>query len=409
MAKLIRDIFEEESNGLKIDGRLVRKLIKYVAQFTNKTDESLQFLGSPLVGVYPFRFSRMDSNELFDDILEMDDLTLKTKIKEHFKDPTNVDLSENWKISSNVTNLALVWLTYKIITSTSLSKRDKASGTNATITMLQYKFISSLDYQFFKYPANKEIAQAVYSSLTKRFSLKRHGSWGALVASRTRDILDDKGIHSNAIRTMSSDHAIVYLINDSQGRYKDIYKRITTLFYEFREQDSKIQSVSATLELAGAVTIKDKTNNYSRFRVSAHEITATPSSFIRQRALDGILKVVHTAPPESVRESLEWLSSNYGARSAPYIKEFVEIVITHACEFIRKNELPLSDPATILIKIRGIHLAPRQSESSVLKIRELGTKITDESVKSKNIAVHASVRAAITLYIILRILAKDNL
>ena len=83
--------------------------------------------------------------------------------------------------------------------------------------------------------------------------------------------------------------------------------------------------------------------------------------------------------------------------------------ITHACEYIRKNELPLSDLATILVRLRGIHLASRQSDKTVLEIRELGTKITDQSVQSKNQAVHASVRAAIILYLVLRTLAKDNL
>jgi hypothetical protein len=407
MKQSIFTIFEDEAGKLKIDSRLIKEVVRYVARFVNKNDDTLQFLGSPLIGVYPFRYIKTDENEWFDDVLEMDDLTLQSNIREHFGAPGN-DLDAGWKISSNVTNLSFVWLTHKIINS-KLSGKEKKAGTMACIKMLQYKLISSLDFRFFPYPANSEIAAAVYSSLSKKYLLKKYGSWAAVIEARSEDILGDDGIHNNALKTMNVDHEIVYLINDTQGRHKDIYKRVTTLFYDFREQDERIQSLSATIELSGEVGVRDKQNNYGRYRSAAHDLASTPSSFLRDKALSAIGAIVHTAPPEVVKESLTWMASNYGAPRTGYIKEFVEKDIIHACEYIRKNELPLSDLATILVKLRGIHLASRQSDDIVLEIRDLGTKITDQSVKSKNPAVHASVRAAITLYLVLRVLAKDNL
>ena len=407
MKLTIFKIFEEEAKHLKIDSRLIKELTRYVARFVNKNDDTLQFLGSPLIGVYPFRYIKTDENEWFDDVLEMDDLTLQSNIREHFGAAGN-ELDANWKISSNVTNLSFVWLTHKILNS-KLSIKEKELGTMTCIKMLQYKLISSLDFRFFPYPANSEVASAVYASLSKKYLLKKYGSWAKVVEARAEDILSEGSIHIDALRKMDDDHAIVYLINDTQGRHKDIYKRVTTLLYEFREQDSRIQSISATIELSGEVTVKDKQNNYGRYRSAAHDIASTPSSFIREKALNAIGMIVHTAPPEIVKESLEWMSSNYGAPRTGYIKEFVEKNITHACEYIRKNELPVSDLASILVKLRGIHLASRQSDETVLAIRDLGTKITDQSVRSKNQAVHASVRAAITLYLILRVIAKDNL
>lgn len=408
MAQSIFNIFEAEAKHLRIDGRFVKEVSRYVARFVNKNDDTLHFLGSPLVGVYPFRYTKPDENEWFDDVLEMDDLTLQSSIREWFSAPDN-DLDAGWKISSNVTNLSFVWLCHRILNDKKLSKRDIETGSMACMVMLQYKLISSLDYRFFPYPANSEVASAVYSSLSKKYLLKKHGSWAKVIESRAEDILSDDSIHIETIRTMKKDHPIVYLINDTQGRHKDIYKRVTSLFYEFREMDTRIQSLSATIELSGEVGVRDKQNNYAKFRTSAHDIASTPSSMIREKALSAIASVVHTAPPQAVKDSLEWMSSNYGAPRCGYIKEFVEKDITHACEFIRKNELPLHDLATILVKLRGIHLASRQSDDIVLEIRDLGAKITDQSVKSKNTAVHASVRAAITLYLVLRVLAKDNL
>lgn len=400
-------IFEEEGKHLKIDSRLIKDITRYVASFVNKNDDTLQFLGSPLVGVYPFRYAKTDENEWFDDVLEMDDLTLQSNMREHFGNSDN-NLSATWKISSNVTNLSFVWLAHKIRNS-KLRDKEKEAGEMACMKMLQYKLISSLDSHFFRYPANSEVAASVYASLSKKYLLKKYGSWAKVIEVRSEDLLSDSSIHKKAIDKMDDDEAIVYLINDTQGRHKDIYKRVTTLFYEFRENDSRIQSISATIELSGEMGVRDKQNNYGKYRSAAHDIASTPSSLLRETALSAIASIVHTAPPQAVKESLEWMASNYGAPRTGYIKEFVELNITHACEFIRKNELPLSDLANILVKLRGIHLASRQSDKTVLDIRDLGTKITDQSVKSKNQAVHASVRAAITLYLVLRVLAKDNL
>ena len=407
MKTSILRIFDAEANQLKIDSKLIKNISRYVARFVNKNDDNLQFLGSPLIGVYPFRYTKPDENEWFDDVLEMDDLTLQSNIKEHFGAGDN-NLDANWKISSNVTNLSFVWLTHKILKS-KLKDKEKEAGTMACIKMLQYKLISSLDYRFFPYPANSEVAAAVYASLTKKYLLKKYGSWAKVIEARAEDLLGDDSIHKSALNKMDDDHDIVYMINDTQGRHKDIYKRVTSLFYEFREQDSRIQSISATIELSGEMGVRDKQNNYGKYRTAAHDLASTPSSLLREKALAAISSIVHTAPPQAVKESLEWMASNYGAPRTSYIKEFVELNITHACEFIRKNELPLSDLANILVKLRGIHLASRQSDETVLQIRELGAKITDQSVKSKNDAVHASVRAAITLYLVLRVLAKDNL
>lgn len=408
MKLTIFKIFEGEARHLKVDSKLIKEVVRYVARFVNKNDDTLQFLGSPLIGVYPFRYTKADENEWFDDVLEMDDLTLQSNIREHFSTPDN-NLDASWKISSNVTNLSFVWLTHRILTSSKLRDREKEDGAMACIKMLQYKLISSLDYRFFPYPANSEVAAAVYASLTKKYLLKKHGSWAKVIEARAEDLLSDDSIHKGALNKMNDDHDIVYMINDTQGRHKDIYKRVTSLFYEFREQDSRIQSISATIELSGEMGVRDKQNNYGKYRSAAHDIASTPSSMLREKALSAITAIVHTAPPQAVKESLEWMASNYGAPRTGYIKEFVEKNITHACEYIRKNELPLSDLATILVKLRGIHLASRQSDDTVLEIRDLGTKITDQSVKSKNQAVHASVRAAITLYLVLRVLAKDNL
>tara|TARA_Y100001960_G_scaffold330138_1_gene423352 strand:- start:116 stop:1339 length:1224 start_codon:yes stop_codon:yes gene_type:complete len=407
MKLTILKIFDAEAGHLKIDSRLIKDITRYVASFVNKNDDTLQFLGSPLVGVYPFRYAKTDENEWFDDVLEMDDLTLQSNIREHFGDSDN-NLSATWKISSNVTNLSFVWLAHRIRNS-NLKDREKTEGEMACMKMLQYKLISSLDSHFFRYPANSEVASAVYASLSKKYLLKKYGSWAKVIEARSEDLLGDDSIHKRAIDKMDDDEDIVYLINDTQGRHKDIYKRVTTLFYEFRESDSRIQSISATIELSGEMGVRDKQNNYGKYRAAAHDIASTPSSLLREKALGVITSIVHTAPPQAVKESLEWLASNYGAPRTGYIKEFVELNITHACEYIRKNELPLSDLATILVRLRGIHLASRQSDKTVLEIRELGTKITDQSVQSKNQAVHASVRAAIILYLVLRTLAKDNL
>lgn len=407
MANSFMKIFSDEGDDLKIDRGLLKRVERYIARFVNSTDDNLQFLGSPLTGVYPFRLTTAQQNEWWDEVLEMDDLSIQSKIKEYFQEETN-DFDASWKISSNAMNVSLVWLAYKFLTS-KLSKKDAERGATAALTMLQYKFVTSLDQHFFPYPADSNTAQAVYAGMNKKFLLKKHASWMAVIAARTEDLLSRDSIHNNALHKFTDDEKVVYLMNDTQGRYKRMYILVTGLFHDYREQEAKIHSVSASIELSGEITVRDKTNNYSEYRQFAHEIASNHDSFMRKKALDTISSIVYTAPSQQTELALEWLSSNYGAPRCKYIQRFVELVITHACEYVRKEEIPLSDLGEILLRLRGIYLAPRQPDETVLEIRELGTKITDEAVTSKNAAVHSSVRAAIILYLVLRVLAKDNL
>lgn len=407
MAKSINEVFRDEAADLKIDGRLIKSIEKYLTKLTNLTDENLHFLGESLIGVYPFRFPTVFQNEWWDDVLDLDELTIQSRIKEHFGSPDN-DLDANWHICTNATNLSFVYVAHRMLTTPKLSDKEKVRGASACLKLLQFKLVSSMDAHFFPYPADPSVARAVYASLSKKFMLKKHANWTAIVNYRTEDLLSKDSIHNEFIQKFGPDKRIVYLLNDVQGRYKDIYKRYTTLFYEFKEQDVRIQSINSHIELSGEMTVRDKSNNYSKYRTVAHTVASSPQTLMREKIFSIISEVSHTAPPDQIKMALNWMASNYGAPRVGYIQEFIELVITHACDYIREEKLALSELPKILIKLRGIHLASRKTDDRVLKISELGEKIVKESISSKNDAVHSSVRGAMILYVVLRTLANDN-
>jgi len=214
--KNVNDVFEAHCQHLVFDDRLLKKVMSYEHRFVTKNEAHMSFFGGNLLGVDPVRFKPEDRNSWFHDIMDTEEEAVEEDI--HRLPGINVQ----FHVSSDVMNLSCFWMAHKFLTSSKLSKNDRELGARTVVLILQYKFITSIVANYFKWNADPLVAQATYQALNKRFGLKVTGSWGALLKQRADAVVGDSSIHRKTLLEFQDDAKIVYMVNDSQGRIKDI-------------------------------------------------------------------------------------------------------------------------------------------------------------------------------------------
>lgn len=400
MTKNIDQVFREGCPGLVIDQSFLKKLNHYTQSFANKNDDHIAFFGGTLMGVHPVRFRTEDRNRWFDDVLETDDLSIEDELH---KLPEIVPTRQ---VSSDVMNLSCLWLVHAIYISPNLSASEKEAGMTDALMVLQFKFITSILAHWFRHDADEAVAIATYAALSKKFGLKIHGSWRALLLSRVRDILAKGTIHYKTYTEFQNDKAIVYMVNDIQGRIKDILKNIRDVFETVRKDPKGlIRSTSATVSIDGELNVRVKKRNFVIYRRYIHEVITDRSTFIREELVQIVAGAMSTMPRPLFEDALNYMSLNYGTNGDKDIAILVDDTLTHAFDYISTNKAIMgnvNDIGNVLAKMRALYMASRGSDPTLLNMRDVAERIAWRSVKSKNASVIAAVRTGCILYILLR-------
>lgn len=400
MADSIKSVFQEECGDIKIDNRLIERIHRYAQNFINKNEDHVAFFGGNLLGVYPVRYTQSDRDLWFDDVLEIDDISLKSKLHSI---PT---IDPAYKRASDTVNLSSTWLLHAVFHASNLTVEKREQGLLDILVILQAKFLTSLMAHYFKYPADKAVALATYASLSKKYALKVHGSWLALLMARSSDILARSSVHYQTIVNYDDDKAIVYLIEDTQGRIREVVKKMTAEFYRIRDQNGRITTTSQmTMSVDGELIVRDKTRNYTAYKRYLHETVSNKSSFIRNELVDVIANAMHTMPERFLVESLTYMADNYRVRGEKDIEALIDETLLHAFDFLSSNRSVMvnsNDLAGLVGKLRAIYMSSRSTDPVLLKMREISERIVGHAIKSRNPSVIAAVRTGVMLYLVLR-------
>lgn len=407
----IKQVFDNECSQLKIDHAFFKKLCSLEASFVNKKEEHVRFFGGILTGVEVVRFTTEDRAKLFDGILELDEGVISDQL-DSLKDASgNPLINKDWIVSSDVFNIASIWLLHAIDNSRYLSDSEIKEAKIRVCLYLFYRFVTSILFNFFPYPADREIAQATYESLSYKFILKKTGSWSECLRYISENSVAKDGIHSKTISKLADDGALGRMINDLQGRIKDSVKNIVIEFYKVKQQGVRIGLSSSFIETDGELALKDKTKNLSNYIRYVKSIVPDKNSFIKQPLIDVIANIMQTMPEKSLQQALEWTSSNYGHLSINHIETAIDAIMEHAFDYLSENKELLHDKANIaqlIYKLRGTYMSSRSNDSLITKARDSSKLIIASSVKSKNESILAATRTGWMLYIVLRSLTMKH-
>lgn len=396
--KNIKSVFEEHCSHLVFDKDMLLRVQRYQLQFANKNDAHITFFGSTLMGVDVVRFKDEDRNKWFDDVLEadedalMDDLHALPEVEAHRH------------VSSDVMNLSCLWVMHKFMTSDKLNEDQKYAGAMSAAMVLQYKFITSIMTNMFRWAADPIVAQATYASLSKRFGLKQAGSWGELLRLRANDIVRKGGLHYK--RLIDFDKDIDYMANDIQGRIKDILKNIRDMFEQtLRNPEMQIRNVGSTIEIDGDLKIKDATRMISQYRNYILEILPDKNNFIVPELVGVIAKTVPTMPKHALVNALTYMSNNASPKADARVQRICDLVLQHAFDYLTKNPSTMasqSDLPGLIRKMRALYQASRTTNEMILEMRTLTEEIVAIAINSKNKVLIPAVRNAVLLYVLIR-------
>lgn len=399
MTKNLKEVFSEEMKRLSIDSSLVRDIGKYERNFVNRSEDHVTFLGGVLMGTPPLRYHQSDRNTWFDEILKADDVVLKNEINAvpHI-DPTH-------KVATDAFNLSVVWLLHAMTNSQKLSARQKEEGMLAALRVMHYRYLSSLMSHYFRYEPDRSVVEATYAALSYKFALKREGSWAALIEARCRDIISPDGIHAKTIQRFDNDDQIQYVLSDTQGRIREIVKKMYKVFDEVRKSTTRVKSRGSLVQIEGETHVRDLIRGQSALKRYAHTVMEDKSTYIRPELLRIVSDAMHTMPERHLESALEYMADNYGRRGDRNVGDLIDEVVLHALDFISDNRREFSrsmDLALLLSRLRSLYMSSRSTDPALLKMRKLSLSIVKKSVKSNNESLLASIRTGIMMYIVLR-------
>jgi hypothetical protein len=399
----IKSILDEAMKHVVFDAKLAKQIHDFGQRFVNKNPEHSQFFGGNLTGVQKVAFLPSDRETLLEDILGIDETRIRPQI-------TRLPgIKATWKRATDVYNLACLYVAHRFYHS-DLPTDVKEKAMEDVLLVLQYKLLTSLLRHYMPFQVDEPSAMAVYAVLSKKFAIKKHGSWMGLLVARAQDVYSDSSIHLQTLNRFDDIGAVVYMISDIQIRLRAIVKRLTNVLKFIKQQKTKILSDSAQVSLDDKTVVKDLSRLYPPYRRYLSEIVIDQRRFIKPELITVIGNMVTTMPEKLLYDALVYVH-HAAVKRDPVVDGLLNETLLHAFDALAeqfKGRGPLQDISGMLSRLKALYMASRSSDPVLLNMRDVGENIIKLGVKSKNPSVIASVRTGLFLYVILRTLTKDH-
>ena len=399
----IKSIMDEFGKHIRFDSRLVGQLERFVQNFINKSPEHVKCLGSNLTGVNRLSWSLDDRLEWEENFLQIDGGDLRRAI---LAIPHMDDVG---RVAGDNFNISCCWLAHRFYKS-DLPPRTKEKGMKLAMDILQYKLLSSIHSHYFKYPVDQNVAEATYAELSRKFDIKRYGSWRAVLDSRSENIIATGEIHEQTIRQFDDDIAIVKMIQDIQFRLRDKIKNIWEVMAGVIEKDMKFGTVSSTIELDGALVTRDIERLSTEYTQFIKDAAAERDRFIKPDLVKVIESVMSTMP-EKPFEQLLIVFTEKVSKSDKRALELIDLTMEHLFNVVladRKTTMRINDVPAVINRIRGLYTASRSNNDILEQMKEITEKFVRKDIKIVNNANVAALRTGLLLYIVLRVMVKER-
>lgn len=399
-------VFEGLVEDLEITPKWVSTLRRFVYGFATKDNDHAEFFGTPYLGTHRIVFKTADRVSFFTDIIDVDEVKLRDElIKCKW-------INKDFKVSSDAFNLSIVYLMYKVSTST-LPKNMKDDALINLVVLFHYRILTSIMNHYFAYLVKPSVAQTAYNKLSMKFDIKRYGSWNALFKARAEFIIDPKtGIHYDTFTKMDNDKRIVYMVNDMESRLKGVVNDFTKVLYEVKDSVNLVETESGFVISDGQIDLKDIQKNVNAFRTYINTIISDGHSFYKQELLGFAAKAIDDSKAQKqfedkLRMVVSEFPAQYNHPKGELYREFVDDVITHLFEYLSSNSIRYNDLSNIVYKLRGGYTSNKTVNELVHKLRKNGDKLITAMTGIKTQYTVACLRNGLMLYIVIRTLVRD--
>lgn len=399
----LREAFEEAAGDVVGSVKLAKAVISYSKNIATKNDDHIRFFGGNLLGVERIKFLDADRNRWFDEVLGVDEEYLRECV--HSTNYLNID----WKVASDPFNLSCIWVIHRLLTSPIAADKLAHEAMVEAAVVLQFKFYTSIWYNFFSKPTDQDAAEATYAALTLKFALKQLGSWGALMRDRGERLVAPDSIRYKPLKQFADDMAVTRIITDMQTRSKGTIIDMYGVLDNVRRGNLRIQSTSSTMmSLDGDKIIKDQVSTYNTARYYLLDVSGNPSSFIKRDLIDVVLKLMTSVSENAFISLLQVIATMPEGKGRQECEWMMENTLMHAFDYIAKNRVRFNDVGAILIKMKALYMSSKTTDPLLLELRSRIEKFVKKNSHLRSSAALASARSSLMLYFLLRALASNQ-
>lgn len=397
--KNLVELFKEHGGHVKVDTKLISDLIKFNQYIITKNANHVEFFGGMLVGVERLSFVKEDFNRFFDDVVDMDQLGIKQDIM------TTSGVDTRLSISTDAFSNTCIWLVYLAMTDRNLAgDKRRVLATEALIAM-HLRFMVQLQWKYFTHPANREVAQAALNKLNNRYDLKINGSWYETIKARCADALDPKWKHFKQFSNLKDADEVRKMLNRLKGGIEQIYQKQSNLFYDHHKEGIKVEQMSAMFDGEDGKELKALTNEFKDQHRYLNTLFNDRNGLIKDSLLDvvgGLISVNN----ELLVESLEFLVDN--ATHDVEVSDWVEAVLVQSHTHLKHVGANTANIIEVMTTLRNVYTSSRASDVDLIRNKEVYDKWLTKFVPNKKRKHIPNVRTATMLYLILRLITREN-
>lgn len=395
MAATFKTVFDHHTN-VTVDHKLIKNIVQFLQTFINKNDESVNFFGSALVGVYrPVWTDSSDSVHWLEDICGVKDIDALQNDIYNLK-----EVDKSWVTATSPTNISFLYLSHLIYTS-NLNKKDIHDGVVYCIMLANIKHTTSGMKRRFPFGASEAVALAHFESLDYRSDLKRYGNWYSLFESRGEQALDRDFIRLKQLQTFETTDDIVRWANDLQRRILKLLNGLTESFHETHAADTRITSIGRMQEYEGELEVRPHRSIQSELIQAMLLNYASENSLIRNKIVADTINVVPTCNQRMLVNTLKYLSANYKALN--FIELLTTDLVTYMYDQATDSNISIKNVPALVDKYRSMMRSSQLTNPALLRIKDnLGT-IINKSNPSLRQSKMGGIRVGLFIYLILRI------
>ena len=399
----LKTAFDERYGGIKITKALCDEIYLKQIKFVTKNSEYIEFFGGNLIGVHVVKFTASDEQNIFD-IFD----TNEKEIDECSKKAEGIN--QSFIVASDPYNLFSVYVAHRILES-ELPEKTKHIGAMNILLLMYYRFLTGIVNHFFRYPIDKDTAEVIYNNLSYKYILKQKGSWSAALEYRSEELVSKNSIHYDEILKFDNDEKIMYIISDSYNRIKDMIKNLYREFLKVKESGIKYHKTSQIqIDDEGADSFKDLTKGLEIYKTYMYKIVGNTNDLIKKELVSIVVDLVPAILPDQVIKTLNFMVKHNHDQNKHYIDEYLDLLLVYSYNEMKTDYdiiNTLKDLPEFLTTLKGKYQSSKSKEPDLLKLRELGDMLIEDSTDIRTKITLSSLRTANFLYMVLRVFTKN--
>jgi len=379
---------------IKVDKKLYKKINNFRLSWAMKSDEYIEFLGSNLLGVNIVRFSKLDEEAFMVDILNVDSKAFQSDIK------SLPEVDPNWKRVNVPIYMALTYLMH-ITANTKVEGFKQEDMIRELYLIFSYKAFSSLIYNGFKFPADRNLAISTYEKLSKKFLIKRFNNWQEVFEYRATDVTDPKSKQYKLVKEFTTLDAI-NLIQVLQDKLKKNFLKVYSVMVNTKNSGDIIKTVSLIETTEDGENIKDLLERPDKYIVYLKSIISIRDDFVRSDIINIVTHIVTTLKEKQFKQLLIAISDN-----SEIAKPIITKSIITTIEYLNnKKNLNTNDTLACITAIRNYWGYSKTLDKNTLEVKKELNAFISKYLKIKTKWVVSSLIIALILYVYLRATIK---